>query len=1397
MSDSERIIEACSAVADRLQDYSSELVFWLNGERMVLENPDPAVLLADYLREIGLTGTKIGCSQGGCGACTVMISRRTREGERHEAINACLRPLAALAGTHVTTVEGIGNVHDGLDPVQHRVAINNGSQCGYCTPGFVMNMHALLRGNDQPTERKIEDSFGGNLCRCTGYRPILSAMRSFGSDYDPALDPCMKCEADPCFPLEVRSSPVTVSLADLPAPGEAARLHFSARGLHWIRPTALDEAMELKRLLTAELGRANVRVVVGSTAAVLYPQEKPRVLIDLSQVGELQGIAIEAEGLRVGAGVSIQRLLDAASALIDERDAVETAGLRELVRHGQYVAGIQVRNAGSIGGNIFVAASHTREGIPFPSDMMTLLATLGTTVTIRSADYREGRATFPLLAMPVAEDLPADALLEFFHVPLGRRDEYVQTYRVARRPQMAHAIINAGFSCRLDERGHAIPGEVRVIYGGVASFNGRMPKTEQTLAGKPWDDATLLEAMTVLRAECREQIVPMDEEGFTGEYREQLVESFFYKFFLHVAERVGPGGSDPANLSAAEHAERPLSTGRQSCEVQADDGPTPRSIVKRMAFAQATGEAIYPQDERMPEGGGHGVMVMSDRPHARFRFAGPAEGRDALQELLKQKFPGFLAIVTVDDIPTGGNNLIGLGLDDPVFSPGVVTHVGAPICLAVARDRATAKRAAEFIRLDGLKYDDLPAITTLEEAIKAGAVMPHNPEGAIHAPFVDVVREGSDTAWLAEPSKPAPGAFVVSGVVSTGAQAHFYLETFNALAIPGSYDEMTLVSSTQNPNGDQASIARVLGVRINQVNVRVGQIGGGFGGKQNRACFIAAAAAVAAHKLRRPVRIVYDRQTDMQMTGKRHPYRSDYHLAINDEGQFVGGRLDLHSEGGDTNDCSFAVIKGSVMMADGCYQIPTFRASGTVYRTNKASNTAMRTFGQVQPHLALEEAVEHAAHELGRRQGRKVRAEEIRRQNLYRSDHGMIDAGTTHFGQPLWFCDLREQWDHHYESCEFAARAERVEEFNRTNRWRKRGISMVPLKYGIGFKQLPAMNTSTALVSVNRLDGSVLVTHGGVEMGQGLHTKIAQVAAGELNLPLESIRVAGNSTDTIANAPPTAASTGFDLNGGAVALACRALRQRIEQFCREQEDAGSPDRIENWRDDWQRLWPEIVRKAWLGRVNLSAVELYKAPHHDEPTDRYPKGRFFAYFTYAFAVSEVEIDVLTGESTVLRADIRYDAGRSLNPAIDIGQIEGGYVQGLGFVTTEEIRYDEEGRLLTDNIWNYKPPCTKSIPLDLRVTLTPSTSERWREQEQARLLAVYSSKSASEPCLSLGNSAYFAIKHAVLAARQDLLGDDGWITLGMPATCQQIQQACGISRARLTLACPAAAPVGGLA
>jgi len=1365
---------------DRLVGYSNTLRFWLNGLEISIPNADPTLLLVDFLHERGLTGTKIGCAQGGCGACTVMISRKTKFGVDHRAINSCLRPLASVADAEVTTVEGIGNVHDGLDPVQNAIAINNGTQCGFCTPGFVMNMHAYLQKHESPTEQQIEDIFGGNLCRCTGYRPILHGMRTFACDYEKQKDCTKPCQIDPFFPIKVRDELMKVEGAQLPNEEALERLHFSGDNIHWVRPKTLKEVQELKTLLSSYAGADQVKLVVGNTAFGIYPNEKPRFLIDISQIWELHELSAKGNSIFAGAAVPIQDLMEMAEDLIRKYAPQLTTGLKQFVEHAKHIAGIQVRNAGSIAGNIFITKSHTRGDHPFPSDLFTVLEALGATVTVWSAMYDDNKRKFGLSDMPIAEELPTDAMLLSFEIPFTEKNEYVQTYRIARRPQMAHAVVNAGFRCKLDDDNRVL--EMTVVYGGIESCNGRLPEIEKYMLGKSWSESTLFHAMDVLKKEVSEVIVTMDAEGFTNEYRSQLAESFFYKFFLHVSKQLNAGSIAAENVCAADQFIRPLSSGQQHFEAEEPDmAPLTNPIAKRTAFSQATGDIKFTHDESLPAGGFHGILVISSRPHAKFQFKTPLK---ALEEMLRREFPGFVGLVTVADIPEGGKNRIGLGGDDPIFSDGVVTSVGAPICVVLAEKRAIAKRVAEYVGSECIRYENLPAVISFDEAIATKHVMPksYGVPADPNKKHFDVTREGSDATWLQDTSKPMDGGTIVAGTVRTGAQAHFYMETCCAMAIPGNYNHISIHSSTQNPNGDQAQIAKVLGVKANRVAVLVEQLGGGFGGKQNRAVFIGALAAVSSHKVRKPVRIMYDREIDMQVIGKRHPHISDYHVSYKDDGTISGISLDLRTDGGDTIDCSMAVIKGGVMMSDGCYFVPTFQSTGTVFQTNKTSNTAMRTFGQVQPHLVLENAIEHVAWDLSHRTGKVVRPEEIRRHNMYQSSE-YETAQSTHFGQPLWFCDLREQWDGFYKSTEFEARLKKVEEFNARNRWRKRGISMVPLKYGIGFKQLPAMNTSTALVHINKEDGSVTVVHGGVEMGQGIHTRIAQVAANELNVPLEYVRIITNNTDVIANAPATAASTGFDLNGGAVALACRTLKARLEGVC-EEVKRRHPE-LGDLKEQWREKWPLITAHAYTQRVNLHSTEIYRAPHYDQPVDHYDKGKFFAYFTYSFSVSEVEIDVLTGEFVVVRTDLLYDAGKSLNPALDIGQIEGGFVQGLGFVTTEEALYDHDGRLTTDNIWSYKPPCSKTIPLDMRVGLVPRDSASCIKQEQAGLMAVRASKSTAEPCLSLGNSVYFAIKHAISSARKEQTGKDEWLELPIPLTCQRIQQACAVSADKLTL------------
>jgi xanthine dehydrogenase/oxidase len=1380
--------------AGRAAAYSRQLIFWLNGTRVVIDDPDPSTLLVDYLHGVGLVGTKVGCGQGGCGACTVMLSHRDAVTGRpeHRAVNSCLRPLCSVDGMMVTTIEGIGSVRGGLDPVQHGIAANNGTQCGFCTPGFVMNAHAFLQQNPAATEREIEDIFGGNLCRCTGYRPILHGVRTLASDHDADADRTQRCVPDPMFPIRCHEGLAKICLDEHPPPGEPRALHFSGSGREWYRPVTLQDLQRLKADCIAQAGREGVRLVFGNTASGIYQDEKPRHFIDISAIAELGELAEDDEGIDVGAAVTIQRLIDALAVAIGRRSPEETTGLRALRRHAGFIAGYQVRSSGSVAGNIFITRDHADRGAPFPSDLFTAMATLGTTVVIGSGDYEDGRRTCPLIEMPPVRTLPDDAVILGFRIPYTRPREYVQTHRVARRPQMSHPIVNAGLRVRLDEGGRALPGEVTIVYGGLASMIVRAARTERFLEGRPWDRETLRTALEVLGEEVRgwtETLAPVDEEGIGCDYRRRLAGGFFYKSFLHVARAVDPGRLAPEHVSAAETPERPISTGIQEHAEYPELYPLSKPIIKRAAWAQATGEARYTQDLSLPAGGLRAAIVKSARPHARFTFARRCADLGELQALLRQRFPGFRRFITAADVPPQGNNLIGLGEDDPVFSAGVVTSVGAPIGLAIAETTETARAAAAFIEDECIVYDDLPAVLTLDEAIEQDTAMPmirkaRDPDEDIQQRIPALTRSGSDLEWLDDPSRPLAGSELATGTLRTGAQAHFYLETMCALAIPGADDQMTVHSSTQNPNGDQARIARVLGVGANQVTVLVEQIGGGFGGKQHRAGIVGAQAAVAARALNRPVRLLYDRASDTLMVGKRHPYLAAYQVAYRPDGSIAGLNLDYKSDAGDTYDCSFAVMDLSLLQSDGCYNIETLRARGTVYRTNKPSNTAFRTFGSVQPIAAIEDAIEQVAHRLSQRLGRRILPEEIRYKNMYRT--GSPEAfDRTHFGQDLFFCNIREIWDDLYRSSDFAARADAVDAFNRANRWRKRGIAMIPHKYGIAFTEpRGSLNASSALVNVNMTDGTVVVQHGGVEMGQGLHTKIAQVAANTLGIPLEMIRVAGNNSDAIVNAPATAASTGYDLNAGAVDKACQVLRRRLEDFCRDLEQFQPHDCIQHWRYDWADCWREIVFRAWFNRVNLSAAELYKSPHYEGPSETHLRGRPFLYFVYSAAASEVEIDVLTGEFTILRADILYEPGKSPNPAIDVGQIEGGYIQGVGFATTEEVVYDHAGKLVTDNIWSYKPPCSKTIPVDFRVRLRRVDETRAARERLAEKEAVKSAKTTGEPSLTLGLSAYFAIKRAIMAARRDH-GHDDWPTLDLPATCQRIQSLCGVEDAALAL------------
>ena len=792
----------------------------------------------------------------------------------------------------------------------------------------------------------------------------------------------------------------------------------------------------------------------------------------------------------------------------------------------------------------------------------------------------------------------------------------------------------------------------------------------------------------------------------------------------------------------------------------------------------------------------------------------------------------MLAYLTASDLPVPYSGIAG---DDPVLVTDTVTCYGQLIGIVVAEDARVALAAAAHVQRELIAWSPLPPVLGIEaaRAQTPPSVLP-NPASGFPNYVTHYIRHKSDQTWLDAPLVPPPGADgVLSGTQRSGLQAHFYMETQGLIAQPSDDGGILIDASTQSPDSVQGAVRTVLKLRQNQVRVRVRSLGGGFGGKTTRSPFVAVPVALAAYKLHRPVRLAIDRNVDMAIIGKRHAFESTYHVAYRHDGDIVGMTTALASDGGNTIDCSFFVIHVAQLHADNCYLVPTFAVSGTVYKTNEASNIAMRAFGVVQTILAQEDAIEQVGFQTG------TSPEAIRRNMLYRS------GDTTHYGEPLAQCTIRENWDRLLRDADFERRAEAVARFNAGNRWKKRGIAMIPLKYGAQY-EVPALNYGGALVSVYAGDGSVVVQCGGVEVGQGLQTKVAQIAARALGICVDDVTVANPDTAVSVNATSTGADSGTDLNGWATYIAARQLRKRLERF------ATAPGQKPFPGANWQEKWPKIVAAAHGDRIDLAAHAFYKTKR---VTDTQP----YTYYSWSVGCSEVEVDVLTGQVTVLRADLLIDAGLPLNPLLDLGQAQGAYVQGLGFMFTEEILFDADGRLLTDGTWEYKPPCTHTIPVDFRVSLNvaerplttlgiehtvalvsgagpaafrpdvavlaqqamlatagdppavpegsaaaadPAVVEQIKriqvldaaaiaadpelqsELDHATAAALHSAKTVGEPPVALAVSAFCAVKRAVRSARADA-GVDGWFELDAPATVARVRAACATPREQLRL------------
>ena len=1417
--------------------FASDLRFYVNGEAVVISDPDPTVLLVDWLRspDVGLTGTKKGCDQGGCGACTVMLSRWDDASKTVErvSINACLRPICALDGMEVMTTEGIGSTRTKLSAVQDCIARENGTQCGYCTPGFVMNMYSFLAGREgkQATQAEIENIFDGNLCRCTGYRAILYGMRHFASDFSRKdQEGCLKTFVDPSEEVEpdvdrsekVRIEPdvAPVFPAALKEPPRA--LHFSRGGFHWYRPLTLADVHEVLRTYP---DAADVKLVGGNTSIGVYDTfvENPHVLIDISCVAEMQGITDDDEALTMRAATTYGEFLAALDALLPRARKEQRAGLEAMQYMTRRTAGTIVRNAASLGGNTMLVVRHVTAGEPFPYDLFTALASLGAEVHLSLG----GGATRVLPILDFARDYQTsaelkNAVLWQYVVPHTREREYARTYKTALREENAHSIVNAGMRVRFDKSG-AVE-EASIVLGGIGPVAFHAERAERALTGRMWDPATLADALIALNDDVehnlkanRERMAGLVYEGFTNEYKLHLAEGYLYQFWVYVLQQ--SGGNVPAEIaSAGARVPRPVSTGRQTYKKDVTEYPVNLPMIKLGAFLQASGEARYTQDLPLPRRGFESAVVTSMRALATFTWRVPdgpgyrAVSLDQMITVLQGMYTGFTDLVTARDVPVQKANLNASGeVPDPIFADGTVTYYGQAIGLVLADNEQLAIRVAQFIATECIDYVSAgDPILTIDEAFATGKNV-FLDSGPFPSHIWKITRAGSDVeSWPNEKTADVSGinCAVVSGQQRTGSQLHYYMETHACLAVPGEQNTITLHPSSQSPDSIHGGAAEVLGVPTANVDVRIDRVGGGYGGKTTRSPYVSNLAAVAAWKHRRPVRLAVRRENDSAMIGHRHAVVGDYAAAIGTgadnplyRGKLMGLITDFRVDGGATYDCSFVVSDCLQLRCDTAYLVPNYATSSDVAKTNKASNTAFRSMGLVQAMLVQEDAVEQAAHAIG------MLAEDVREKNLYQL------GNATPFGEVLGYCVLPEVWRRIKTSADFDKRRAAVEAFNAANRWTKRGISMIPIKYGSGYNAV-FLEQAGALVEVYGQDGSVLVRHGGVEIGQGLMTKVAQIAALALNVPVEIIRMAGTDTQVIPNPVSTGASTGTAFNGGAVRKSCRELRARLERYALGLLDSNGPewcrknnvnfwDYEKGWRHEYEAkpgkpdskttIWQNLVHRAGQDRVNLSSQCRFQAEggtgldtniQFRSEDNAYVVNQFDD-FTYSAACTEVEIDVLTGFTTLLRSDILYDVGDSINPAIDIGQVEGAFVQGLGYVLSEEVVFQPDGpnkgALNSDNTWRYKLPATTSIPIEMNVDLFPRSDVSDIPQNPNDLL---SSKEVGEPPLVLAITAYFAIKHAILSARHDR-GHDEWFFLEAPATVQRIRETCLVERQDLVL------------
>ncbi len=1245
--------------------------FTLNGRTVRVTDATSNTTLLDWLRAHGLPGTKEGCAEGDCGACSVAILDTNGRGEATwRAVNACLTLLPMLEGRTVLTAEGIAA--EGLHPVQEAMVRHAGSQCGYCTPGFVASMFEAYYRDDLATPAQVADQLCGNLCRCTGYRPIRDAMHD-------ALDARDRTAPDR-FRLPLASPPVA----------DASPRFDDAGGGVFHRPTTLQALLALKA------AHPEAVLVAGATevGVDLNKKHKPfPFLVSTEWVPALRAVTREAHGWRIGGAATltaVEEALGGALPLLDKMLWV--------------FASRQIRNRATMAGNLVTAS-------PI-GDLAPVLLALDASVELASQRGTRTLALSDFFLGYRKTALAPDEVMVAITVPHGPAPESglrrrADSFKVSKRRELDISIVAAAFV--VDTDADEVIRHARLAYGGVAATPARALAVEAFLVGKRWQPDTAAQAADMLR----EAFTPLSDVRAGADFRRGLVSSLWEKFF-DGAQSLGQ--------------DLPLDYTRGAQWLL--DDPS-RAMRHESARGHVSGAARYVDDTAEAESMLEVWPVCAPQAHARI------VRRDATRA---RTMPGVVAVLFGEDFP-GVNDCGAIRHDEPILATDVVSYHHQPVSLVVAHSYAQARAAAAAVEVE---YAPLPAVLGIAAALAADSF--HN---APHR-----IRRGDCDATL------AGARHRLEGTLDIGGQEHFYLETQASFARPGEDGTLFVSASTQHPSEVQALVSHALDLPRSAVVVQSPRMGGGFGGKETQGAPWACLVALAAKVTGRPVRVQLDRDLDMAITGKRHPFFARFSVGFEDDGALTAARVELFSDGGWALDLSESITDRALFHLDNAYYIPHVDFSGRVAKTHVTSHTAFRGFGGPQGMVVIEDILDRVARTLG------LAPEAVRARNFYRGDG---ETSTTHYGERIEDNRLDRVWSGLLASSDFAARRAAVDAFNATSARIKRGIAITPVKFGISFTA-SFLNQAGALLLLYR-DGSLQINHGGTEMGQGLHTKMLGIVARELGLSGARVRMMQTATDKVPNTSATAASAGADLNGAAVRDACLQLRARLAPVAAAM--LGCDESAVVFRDGCAvaptgatAAFEAITERAYMQQIPLTATGFYRTPnvYYDRAAGR---GRPFHYYAFGAAVTEVELDGYSGMKRVLRTDILHDVGDSLNPIVDRGQVEGGYVQGLGWLTGEELKWDAAGRLLTHSASTYQIPAVSDAPMDLRVTLLP---------DAAQGNTVHGSKAVGEPPLMLALSAREALRDAVAAFGSA----SGPVLLPAPATHEALFLAAAARR-----------------